>query len=165
MSSQAVYKAYKGPIASVPGPWLARWTTVILKYHWIIGDRPKYVHKLHEKYGGCCPHEPVGTVLTDPMRFSLPTGPIVRVSPDEIDICDVDVVRDMAKTSSGFLKSAWYNTMAIGGYKNIFSVRDPRRAVSGVGYSQRPWQIHRCSRLSRRLTPSLSWRYRKCRRN
>ena len=32
----------------------------------------------------------------------------------------------MAKTSSGFLKSAWYDTMAVGGYKNIFSVRDPK---------------------------------------
>ena len=58
--------------------------------------------------------------------FLSMAGPIVRISPDEIDICDVDIVKDMSKTGSGFLKSAWYDSLAVGGYKNIFSVRDPK---------------------------------------
>lgn len=32
----------------------------------------------------------------------------------------------MSKFSSGFLKSAWYDKLAVGGAKNIFSVRDPK---------------------------------------
>lgn len=64
-------------------------------------------------------------INVDPFLF-LGAGPIVRISPDEIDICDVDIMKDMSKTGSGFLKSAWYDSLAVGGYKNIFSVRDPK---------------------------------------
>jgi hypothetical protein len=53
-------------------------------------------------------------------------GPIVRISPDEIDICDVNVVKEMSKAGTKFLKSAWYDKLAVGGAKNIFSVRDPK---------------------------------------
>jgi cytochrome P450 len=56
----------------------------------------------------------------------LSIGSIVRVAPDEIDICDINVVHDMYKSGSGFLKSAWYDKLTINGVKNIFSVRDPK---------------------------------------
>jgi hypothetical protein len=45
------------------------------------------------------------------------------VTPDEIDVCDIDVVHQMHKAGSGFLKSEWYDKLAINGVKNIFSVR------------------------------------------
>jgi hypothetical protein len=56
-------------------------------------------------------------------NLCLSKGPIVRVTPDEIDVCDIDVVHQMHKAGSGFLKSEWYDKLAINGVKNIFSVR------------------------------------------
>ncbi|KAI9926169.1 hypothetical protein MW887_004632 [Aspergillus wentii] len=91
---------YRKQISSIPGPWYSNWTDLILEYHWIIGNRPNYVHSLHQKYG--------------------------RSGPNEIDICDVNAVRDMSKSGTKFLKSAWYDKLAVGGAKNIFSVRDPK---------------------------------------
>ncbi|KAE8414978.1 cytochrome P450 [Aspergillus pseudocaelatus] len=70
---------------------LSRWTGAVAEHHLVMGNRPKYVHSLHKKYGSC---------------------PIVWVTPDEIDICDINVVHDMYKSGSGV--------------KNIFSVRDPK---------------------------------------
>ncbi|KAB8067048.1 cytochrome P450 [Aspergillus leporis] len=100
---KVLWTVYNDPISSVPGPWLSRWTGAVAEYHWVMGKRPKYVHSLHKKYGS-----------------------IVRVAPDEIDICDINVVHDMYKSGSGFLKSAWYDKLTINGVKNIFSVRDPK---------------------------------------
>ena len=53
-------------------------------------------------------------------------GPIVRVTPNEIDVCNIDVVQEMYKAGSKFLKSAWYDKLTINGVKNVFSVRDPK---------------------------------------
>ena len=61
-----------------------------------------------------------------PFSRALSIGPIVRVAPDEIDVCDIDIVYDMYKAGSGFLKSEWYDKLTINGVKNIFSVRDPK---------------------------------------
>ncbi|CAG8909544.1 unnamed protein product [Penicillium egyptiacum] len=66
----------------------------------------------------------VKKVLYD--NFCRSTGPIVRVAPNEIDICDTDIVYQMYKSGSGFLKSEWYNKLTINGVKNIFSARDPK---------------------------------------
>ncbi|KAE8158759.1 cytochrome P450 [Aspergillus tamarii] len=58
---------HNDPISMVPRPWLSRWTGAVAEYHWVMGNRPKYVHNLHKKY-----------------------SPIVRVAPDKIDICDIN---------------------------------------------------------------------------
>lgn len=52
-------------------------------------------------------------------------GPIVRVSPDEVDICDVEAVKEIHKTGGRFLKSAFYETLTPPGTENVFSTRDP----------------------------------------
>ncbi|KAH8422496.1 uncharacterized protein LDX57_000250 [Aspergillus melleus] len=100
---KTLLRAYQNGISSIPGPWHSRWTGLVAEYHWMMGNRPRYVHDLHQSY-----------------------GPIVRVSPDEADICDIDTVHNMYKAGSGFLKSTWYDKLAINGAKNIFSVRDPK---------------------------------------
>ncbi|KAL3454899.1 hypothetical protein BJX64DRAFT_295631 [Aspergillus heterothallicus] len=44
-------KARKNPLSSIPGPQITKWTDLILKYYTVLGQRPRYVHALHEKYG------------------------------------------------------------------------------------------------------------------
>lgn len=52
-------------------------------------------------------------------------GPIVRVSPNEVDICDVEAVKEIHKTGGRFLKSAFYQALTPPGIENVFSTRDP----------------------------------------
>ena len=41
----------RSPISRVPGPWITKWTDVVLKYKGLTGQKTTYVHSLHEKYG------------------------------------------------------------------------------------------------------------------
>ncbi|KAF7166895.1 hypothetical protein CNMCM5623_000432 [Aspergillus felis] len=97
------FRALKDSLSSIPGPWYTAWTGVILQYRWIKGQRPRYVHSLHQKF-----------------------GPVVRVGPAEVDICDLDAVKEIHKVGGGFLKSEWYRTLTMNGVKNLFSIRDPK---------------------------------------
>lgn len=97
------FRASKDSLSLIPGPWYTRWTGLILQYRWIKGQRPRYVHSLHQKF-----------------------GPVVRVGPAEVDICDLDAVKEIHKVGGGFLKSEWYQTLTMNGVKNMFSMRDPK---------------------------------------
>ncbi|GAB7339113.1 hypothetical protein MBLNU457_5787t1 [Dothideomycetes sp. NU457] len=63
---QVVQKALFSPLASIPGPWYARFTRLRLKGALFGGQRTQYVHRLHQKYGS-----------------------IARIAPNEVSICDV----------------------------------------------------------------------------
>lgn len=90
------------PLASIPGPTIAKWTGLVLKYHWLIGNRMKYVHALHERY-----------------------GPIVRVSPDEVDICDLAAVKEIHRIGTPFIKPyAFYRTLTSPDMENLFNTSD-----------------------------------------
>jgi len=51
MVIQSFNRIRKSPISRVPGPWITNWTDIIIKYKGLTGQRPVYVHSLHEKYG------------------------------------------------------------------------------------------------------------------
>jgi hypothetical protein len=46
-----VYRVYTGPLAHLPGPELSKWTSLVLLVYLLSGNRPRYVQKLHLKYG------------------------------------------------------------------------------------------------------------------
>lgn len=52
---QTVVGVITNPLKNIPGPWYSLWTDLVLKYHVIRGEKARYVHALHEKYGtyGC----------------------------------------------------------------------------------------------------------------
>lgn len=59
------------------------------------------MHSLHQKY-----------------------GPVVRVSPEEVDICDLDAAKVIHRARGGFLKSArFYRTLSA--VETLFSTTDP----------------------------------------
>ncbi|TGJ80855.1 hypothetical protein E0Z10_g7924 [Xylaria hypoxylon] len=74
-----------GPLSKVPGPWHTRWTELVSKYYWVIGQKASYIQGLHVKY-----------------------GPIVRVSPREVYIADPKAVQRVFKIKNEFPKSRWY---------------------------------------------------------
>ncbi|KAJ8121883.1 hypothetical protein ONZ43_g1778 [Nemania bipapillata] len=75
----------KDPLSKVPGPWYARWTDLISKYYWVRARKPLYIHDLHLKY-----------------------GPIVRVGPREVYVCDPQAVQRVFRIKNEFPKSKWY---------------------------------------------------------
>ncbi|XWW96329.1 hypothetical protein V2A60_004302 [Cordyceps javanica] len=88
------------PISRIPGPWYSRWTSLVLKYHWIRGQKSVYVHSLHGKYGR-----------------------IVRIGPDEVSVCDIDAAKTIYSVKETFRKTNWYMDF-VAGVESIFSTND-----------------------------------------
>ncbi|KAK6078058.1 cytochrome P450 [Seiridium cupressi] len=109
--------AYFSPLSKIPGPWHAHLTGLRLAYSVFANNRIHYVHALHQRY-----------------------GPIVRISPGEIDVADPQVARDVHKMGSGFTKAPFYKLLSPGPVDNIFNFRDPklhsaRRKLYAKGFS------------------------------
>ncbi|KAI0131094.1 putative cytochrome P450 [Daldinia grandis] len=94
------YTILSSPLAGLPGPWYTLWTETILKYKVVTGQRPQWVHSLHEKY-----------------------GTVVRISPKEASIQDPNAVQQIYQIKGEFLKSPFYNAF-LPGIKNVFSTTD-----------------------------------------
>jgi len=90
------------PLSHIPGPLLARLSSLWLTYHAWIGDEASCVHQLHEHY-----------------------GPIVRTGPNSVDIADGEALQPIYVEKGGFLKAEFYGNFDIDGHKTIFSDVDP----------------------------------------
>ncbi|KAH8799834.1 putative benzoate 4-monooxygenase cytochrome P450 [Xylogone sp. PMI_703] len=97
------YGTFTNRLSSLPGPQISKWTSIVLTYHWLAGTRVNYVHSLHQKY-----------------------GPVVRVSPDEVDICDIKTAREIHKVGGRFPKSYFYRTLGPPANPNLFTATDPK---------------------------------------
>ncbi|CAG8196044.1 unnamed protein product [Penicillium salamii] len=98
-----VYARLTSPLSHLPGPEISKWTSAVYTYYYLKGKIPNYVHALHGKY-----------------------GPIVRITPDHVDICDTDAVKEIHKTNSRFLKTDFYRKLVAGAAHNVFSTVDPK---------------------------------------
>ncbi|KAF7936521.1 uncharacterized protein EAE97_007887 [Botrytis byssoidea] len=97
-----IYRAYLTPRRKIPGPWYARFTHLVLKYHIVTGNRIHYVHALHQKYGH--------TVL---------------VAPDEASCSSLTSFKTIHRISKPFLKSGWYRDFT-SVLPNLFSMINPK---------------------------------------
>ena len=61
---------FRDPLASVPGPFWARWSPAWMVYHALKGDMHREMIQLHDKYGS-----------------------IVRTGPHEVSIADPDAIQ------------------------------------------------------------------------
>ncbi|TKX18291.1 Cytochrome P450-like protein 12 [Elsinoe australis] len=53
-------------------------------------------------------------------------GPIVRVSPNEIDVSSPEIHKQVHRIGSGFLKHSWYQSFRSGDAHDVFSMIDPK---------------------------------------
>lgn len=81
----AIVGARQPGLKEIPGPWLGRYTNLVLKWHVLGGQRTKYVHSLHQKYGD-----------------------MVRIAPTEVAVADISAFRDIHRVGTKFCKSRWY---------------------------------------------------------
>jgi averufin monooxygenase len=94
-----IQKAYFSPLAKIPGPWHAHLTGIRLQLTTIAGKRCHWVHKLHQVY-----------------------GPMVRIAPHEIAVCDPTACKEIHSVSSRFYKSDLPGPPV----SNLFSMTDPK---------------------------------------
>ncbi|ESZ92477.1 cytochrome P450 4A10 [Sclerotinia borealis F-4128] len=96
-----IYRYIFHPLAHIPGPLLPKITSLWLHYHAYIGDEATTIHKLHQRY-----------------------GPLVRVSPSEVDIADADAIAPIYISKGGFPKAPCYANFDVDGHKTLFSTTD-----------------------------------------
>ena len=98
LSLRTFYRVYFHPLRSVPGPFLAKSTSLWLAYHGYVGDDCITIRRLHSQY-----------------------GPVVRIGPRDVDIADGEALWPIYMDKGGFPKPDYYKTFDIGPHASIFS--------------------------------------------
>lgn len=81
------------PLRKVPGPLISNFTSLVLKWNELKGNRTMYIHRLHQKY-----------------------GPVVRVAPNEVCFTSPAAMKEIyASGGSGYDKSDFYNLFQVYG--------------------------------------------------
>lgn len=84
-----IHRLYFHPLASVPGPWLARITKWWLVMQVRKGRCNIFMPELHRQYGR-----------------------IVRIAPDQVLVCSEDAIRTAYGAGTDFVKGDWYQACA-----------------------------------------------------
>lgn len=85
LSYIVTYRLFFHPLCTVPGPCLARLTKLWLIWHARRGKNHILMPALHKRY-----------------------GPIVRITPDQVLVCDGDAIRIAYGAATKFTKGSWY---------------------------------------------------------
>ncbi|KAL8946699.1 MAG: hypothetical protein Q9222_006942 [Ikaeria aurantiellina] len=94
--------AFFHPLARIPGPFWAKFTSIWHIYHSWKGDECTLIQEYHKKYG----------------KF-------VRLGPNNIDIADGAALGPIYVDKGGFLKASAYHNFYLNGHATIFSTSDP----------------------------------------
>jgi cytochrome P450 len=97
-----VYTLYLHPLSHIPGPLVARLTSIYLYRLTYNGIEASTIEALHKQY-----------------------GPVVRVAPNEVDIADGAALHTVYVKNGGFLKNPCYSNFDIDGFPTIFSDLSP----------------------------------------
>lgn len=116
-----IYRVYTGPLAHLPGPEISKWTGLVLQMYLFSGSRPRYVQRLHLKYGKR--HRMKNCF--DRLKASS-SGPIVRISPNELDVSEIAAVKEIHKVGSRYHKGRFYQHIGHRSPKTLFSSTDPQ---------------------------------------
>lgn len=100
--STILYKIYLSPLAHIPGPLIARLTSIWLYSLSYRGIEASTIDNLHKRF-----------------------GPVVQIAPNEVDIADGALLHLVYVKDGGFLKSSCYKNFDINGFPTLFSALDP----------------------------------------
>ena len=95
-------RTFLHPLAKIPGPLVARYTSLWQIYHSYMGDECTVVQKLHDRY-----------------------GKVVRIGPNLIDIADGAALGPIYADKGGFQKPSVYHNAYVDGLATVFSTTDP----------------------------------------
>jgi Cytochrome P450 len=105
--SLAIYRLYFHPLSHIPGPLLARLTSLYLYNLSYTGTEATTLQYLHKLY-----------------------GPVVRIAPNEVDIDDGAALHPIYVKNGGMVKNACYKNFDIDEYSTIFSALDQNHRMS-----------------------------------
>ncbi|KIJ38622.1 hypothetical protein M422DRAFT_112553, partial [Sphaerobolus stellatus SS14] len=89
-------------LKDVPGPWLAKYTSLLLGYYTRTGKRYLYVDNLHKKY-----------------------GPFVRITPTQVSCASQSAPNTVyAQGSASLAKTPFYRAFYVDGTPSLFSTQD-----------------------------------------
>ncbi|KAL8863147.1 MAG: hypothetical protein Q9178_000522 [Gyalolechia marmorata] len=97
-----LYRLFLHPLAKIPGPFLAKFTSLWHVYHTYRGHDSTLVRELHRQQ-----------------------GKIVRIGPNTVDIADGAALHPIYVDKGGFMKTADYHKFYVDGFPTIFSTSDP----------------------------------------
>ncbi|KAF4588442.1 hypothetical protein EYR40_009993 [Pleurotus pulmonarius] len=108
---------YRDPLRDVPGPFLARWTSLWLAYQVRMGRRYLVVDALHKKY-----------------------GPLVRIAPNHVSVAHKDAINVVYGQGSRALDKSPYYHAFVSDKASIFSTVDrqehaQKRRLVSQGFS------------------------------
>ncbi|KAH6863464.1 cytochrome P450 [Alternaria alternata] len=84
-----IYRIFFHPLRSVPGPFLARFSKLWLVWHVRKGKSHIQFPKLHAQF-----------------------GPIVRIAPNQVLVCEEDAVKTIYGAGTSYTKGDWYQMCA-----------------------------------------------------
>ncbi len=93
------WQALSSPLNKLPGPWYAKFTSLVLKWHEFRAERTNYVHNLHLQY-----------------------GPALRIAPNEAAFASATAVKEIyCSGGSGYDKTEFYDLFKIHGRRTMFT--------------------------------------------
>lgn len=108
----ALRRTLSSPLNKIPGPWYAKFTSVVLKWHEFQARRTTYVHALHLRY-----------------------GPAVRIAPNEVAFASAAAVKEIyCSGGSGYDKTEFYDLFRVYGRRTMFTTLN-KENVSSVPLS------------------------------
>ncbi|KAK0614628.1 cytochrome P450 [Immersiella caudata] len=100
------YRIFSHPLSRIPGPLLAKCSSIWLHYQVYVGNECTAIRQLHEKY-----------------------GPVVRIAPNEVDIADGDAIAPVYGARTDLVKSPCYSKFTLDGHTTVFAtLTSPGRA-------------------------------------
>ncbi|KAL4861443.1 hypothetical protein BDV12DRAFT_204017 [Aspergillus spectabilis] len=119
-----LHRLARGRLNQIPGPSHTKYTHLGLKLATLQGRRMYYVDDLHSRF-----------------------GPVVRLTPTEVAVADVQAFLAIHKVSSGFNKSIWYQELVPFPRSTVFTMNNPkqhaaRRKLLARGFSKSHLRQH-----------------------
>lgn len=100
--AHTLWQSLSSPLNRIPGPWYAKFTTLVLKWHEFRANRTRYIHRLHLEY-----------------------GPAVRIAPDEVAFASAGAVKEIyCSGGSGYDKTDFYDLFKVYGRRTMFTTLD-----------------------------------------
>lgn len=109
---------------NVPGPAWSRFTNLPLKKAVVGGRRIFFIDELHQKYGS-----------------------VVRISPNELSVSDIDGFKQIHSFNARFSKNYWYDKLTIFPRHSVFTFatakeHSARRKLFAKGFSKTTMRDH-----------------------
>ncbi|TLD36370.1 hypothetical protein E2P81_ATG03259 [Venturia nashicola] len=120
----AIFTGITTPLKTIPGPAWSRFTNLPLKKAVVGGRRIFFIDELHQKYGS-----------------------VVRISPNELSISDIEGFKQIHSFNARFSKNYWYDKLTIFPRHSVFTFatakeHSARRKLFAKGFSKTTMRDH-----------------------